>query len=221
MRGKRSLSVFILGIAALGCSQPAPPAEAPPVEEPVAQHQGQWMIKAEVAESCSCNVTCPCLFGSPSTHEYCRGSRLVRIEEGRFGDVRLDGFNVVATFSMGEWVRYYVDDKASPEQAEAASQLISAVFPSIAGWGVESSQTAAVNVEQSDSMLSFAVAESEVKMEVMQGKDGKPVRIENLPSFPSLIQYRAIHNRHASSDHEFEYKGTNGFLAKITAADGE
>ncbi|MEE8584372.1 MAG: DUF1326 domain-containing protein [Acidobacteriota bacterium] len=222
MRLKWSQWIFILGFVLLGCSQPAPPAEEPPAQEPAGRHRGQWMLKAEVAESCSCNVSCPCMFGSPATHEYCRGSRLVRIEEGRYGHVRLDGLNVVATFSMGEWVRYYVDEKASQEQAEAAGKLISAAFPSFARWGVESSQKAAVHVEQTDSVLYFAVPESEVKMEVMAGGNGQPVRIENLPNFfPSLIQYRSIHNRHASSDHEFDYTGTNGFLAKFTSTDGE
>ncbi len=26
-----------------------------------------WAIKAEIAESCSCDPTCPCMFGSPPT----------------------------------------------------------------------------------------------------------------------------------------------------------
>ena len=221
MPARWSLCLFLLGFVLLGCSQSAPPAEALSAQEPAGQGRGQWMLKAEVAEACSCNVSCPCMFGSPATHEYCRGSRLVRIEEGRYGHVRLDGLNVMATFSMGEWVRYYVDEKASPEQAEAAGKLISAAFPSFGRWGVESSQRAALKVEQTDSVLYFAVSESEVKMEVMAGGNGKPLRIENLPNYPSLIQYRSIHNRHASSDHEFDYTGTNGFLAKFTSTDGE
>lgn len=219
MRGIWSLWIFAFGLALAGCSQSAPPVEATSTEEPDRQQQGMWMLKAEVAESCSCNVSCPCMFGSPPTHEYCRGSRLVRIEQGRFGDVRLDGINVVATFSMGEWVRYYVDEKASREQAEAAGKLISAAFPSFARWGVESSQKASVKVEQSDSILYFGVPESEVKMEVMSGEDGKPVRIENLNNFPRLTQYRSIHNRHSSGEHKFEYTGTNGFLTHFNSSD--
>lgn len=218
MRRIWSLWIFALGLALASCSQSAPPVEATEAGESAAQQQGQWMIKADLAESCSCNVSCPCMFGSPSTHESCRGSRLVRIEQGRFGDVQLDGINVVVTFSMGEWVRYYVDDKASQQQAEAASQLISAAFPSYERWGVESSQKASVRFEQSDSLLSFGVPESEVKMEVVTGEDGKPVRIENLNSFPNLIQYRSIHNRHSSGGHKFEYTGTNGFLTQFNSS---
>ena len=49
----------------------------------------QWAIKADSAESCSCNLPCPCHFGSPPTHSYCKATGLIEIKKGYYGDVRL------------------------------------------------------------------------------------------------------------------------------------
>ena len=41
-----------------------------------------WAVHADVAESCNCDITCPCNLGSRHTHDYCEGSRLIEIREG-------------------------------------------------------------------------------------------------------------------------------------------
>ena len=49
---------------------------------------------------------------------------MVEIKEGHYGDVRLDGISVVTTFRFGEWVKLYVSENATDEQAKAAAQLM-------------------------------------------------------------------------------------------------
>ena len=83
-----------------------------------------WAIEADYTETCSCDPTCPCLFGSPSTHGYCRGNNLIEINEGHFGDVRLDGISMVTAFSLGKWLKIYIDEKATDEQAKALVELV-------------------------------------------------------------------------------------------------
>ncbi len=50
-----------------------------------------WMIKGPKIASCSCDYGCPCEFNAPPTRAPCEGLECMRIEEGYFADVRLDG----------------------------------------------------------------------------------------------------------------------------------
>ena len=58
----------------------------------------------------------------------------------------------------------------------------------------------------------------------MKGKNGKPIKIANLPAHgfpvPPLLdhtQYRSVILKHEAEDEQFEYSGTNGFTARIEA----
>ncbi len=57
-----------------------------------------WMIKGPKIASCNCNFGCPCEFNAPPTHDICEGLEAHRIDEGWFGDVRLDGLIYGARF---------------------------------------------------------------------------------------------------------------------------
>ena len=82
-----------------------------------AGHAGEWQVTADVAESCSCDVTCPCNFGSEPTHDYCHGNRLYEVTSGHFGGTDISGLQFLVTFSMREWAKLYVSDDASDAQA--------------------------------------------------------------------------------------------------------
>lgn len=178
-----------------------------------------WHIDADVAESCSCNPMCPCLFGSPATKKPCEGSRLIEIKAGHYGDVRLDGLAVVVTFRMGGWSKYYISDKASDEQVEAAVELVSHAFPSFEEWGVVTKEKVPLSVKRTDGRLEFSVPSANVDMKPMQGRDGKPVTVHNLPAdfLDEYTQYVSEENGHKSSDVEFHYSGTNGFTSRLVA----
>ncbi len=53
-----------------------------------------WSVTANVAEVCSCAITCPCNFGGEPSREPCEGNRLIEITDGHYGDTSLDGVNV-------------------------------------------------------------------------------------------------------------------------------
>ena len=156
------------------------------------------------------------MFGSPFTHEVCEGSRLYEIKKGRFGDVSLDGLRVLVTFRVGEWVRYYVSEAATDEQLKAVPSLISRASPvfDVETLGVE---RAAISVERSATRIKFSGPASKVEIEAMEGLDGTPIRIENLP-FPDLadyVQYKSIENSHDHPERGFKYSGTNGFTSTV------
>ena len=179
----------------------------------------QWAIKGNFAESCSCAVTCPCNFGSEPTHSHCDANALVEIEKGHYGGVKLDGVSVVFAYRLGDWVKYYVGEKASDEQTKAAVDLLERAKLT-EGAKVLSTQQAKIAVERTKTLVKFSVPESIVEIELMKGLDGKPIKIENLPSafLVDYTQYKSIINRHTSKDKSFDYTGTNGIVARIDAS---
>ncbi len=177
-----------------------------------------WAIKAEIAESCSCDPTCPCMFGSPPTRDPCEGSRLYDIEKGHFGDVSVDGLQVVATFRMGKWVKYYVSDRATDEQLKAVASLISRASPAL-DVEVLTLEKVAISVERTDSRVKFTAPASTVEIEAIEGLDGTPIKIHNLPDsdLVDYAQYKSVENSHKSPKDSFHYSGTNGFTSRLDA----
>ncbi len=176
-----------------------------------------WHVTADVAESCSCDVSCPCNFGSSPTHDYCHGNRLYQITKGHHGDTDVSGLEMIITFSMGEWSKFYVSDKATDAQMEALERLTPHFLGGFQRAGILSTERAPLTVERTDDKLKFSVPESSVEMDVMKGFGGKPVMVSNLPSatFQHYTQYKSVDHRHSSSKMEFQYSGTTGFASKL------
>lgn len=87
-------------------------------------------------EACRCAVTCPCNFASDPTEVPCGSMVGWSITDGTFGDTPLDGLNIIAillipanVFAGGWTLGYYVDERATPAQAEA----LTAIFGGQAG----------------------------------------------------------------------------------------
>ena len=51
----------------------------------------EWSLKGSVLIACNCDWGCPCQFNALPTRGNCRAVVALRIDEGHFGDVRLDG----------------------------------------------------------------------------------------------------------------------------------
>jgi hypothetical protein len=200
-----------------GCST-EPRADAPSVQS------SAWSIKADYTDTCSCQPTCPCLFGSAPTLGHCDGITLVEIESGHYGDVRLDGVKVLAVYRGGNWIKFYVTDKADEAQTEAAVKLLPTFEDFFAIENVLEVKNVPLAVERSAERMTISTPNTTATIEIMKGKNGKPIKIENLPSpgFPAPpfldhTQYRSVILKHEAEDKQFEYSGTNGFTAKIEA----
>ena len=183
-----------------------------------------WAIKANYTESCSCNPTCPCLFGSPSTHGYCEGNNLIEIKKGHYGGVQLDGLSAVTSFSLGKWLKIYVDQKATDEQAKALVELLKLeeTFGLIYSGNTKmlSQEKASIAIERTATKVKFSVPDSMVEIEMMKGRGGHPIKIKNLP-VPFMndhTQYKSVTNSHKSQDKAFKHSGTNGLTASIDAS---
>ena len=92
-----------------------------------------WRLVGDWFDVCTCTVPCPCTFAQPPTNNQCQGVLAWHIRDGRFGDVRLDGLNVigVSEFEGNVWVEadvamsMFVDDRADEAQQHALHAIFS------------------------------------------------------------------------------------------------
>ncbi len=100
-----------------------------------------WKMSGQLEEACSCNAACPCWFGSKPTHSQCNGGFALFIDKGSYGNVPLDGLGVAVMgaskegttmmASIGDWdfLTFYIDEKANPEQRKALEAIARETSP--------------------------------------------------------------------------------------------
>jgi hypothetical protein len=54
-----------------------------------------WTIKGDYIETCNCDYGCPCNFTGFPSNGFCRALVGYDIREGKYGDTRLDGLDVI------------------------------------------------------------------------------------------------------------------------------
>ena len=90
-----------------------------------------WTVKGIQFGTCNCAFGCPCQFEAPPTEGHCRGMEAIRIEEGHFGEVPLDGLMLVVLYAWpgavhegdGE-MQAIVDARADTAQREALVKIV-------------------------------------------------------------------------------------------------
>jgi hypothetical protein len=91
----------------------------------------EWEIRATEYANCNCSYGCPCQFGAPPTHGNCRYVAGYQIEQGHFGEVKLDGLRAAA---IGSWpgaihqgngtMQVVIDERADARQREALLKIM-------------------------------------------------------------------------------------------------
>jgi hypothetical protein len=89
----------------------------------------QWHVAGDWFDVCRCDIPCPCEFAQAPTNNYCEGVLAWHIGEGHYGDVRLDGLNLIAleSFEGNLWAGeakvvmtgLFIDERADERQREA------------------------------------------------------------------------------------------------------
>ncbi|MEZ0335371.1 MAG: DUF1326 domain-containing protein [Gemmatimonadales bacterium] len=94
----------------------------------------QWHLKGDWFDVCSCNVPCPCGFAQAPTNNKCEGVMAYHVREGAYGNVRLNGLNVIAIsmFEGNAWAKenpvtlgIFMDERADDAQREALQKVFS------------------------------------------------------------------------------------------------
>jgi hypothetical protein len=92
----------------------------------------RWHIVGDWFDTCKCSIPCPCTFAQPPTTGDCEGILAWQIRKGNYGDVPLDGLNVMAAvaFIGNIWegntkasMAMFIDERADERQRDAL-QLI-------------------------------------------------------------------------------------------------
>ena len=91
----------------------------------------QWRIKGSLPAGCNCDWGCPCNFNAPPTYGNCEGPYVWHIDEGRLGDVSLDGLWVCIAQSFpgalheGQGTcQFIIGARADDRQREARLTLL-------------------------------------------------------------------------------------------------
>jgi hypothetical protein len=92
----------------------------------------EWRVKATELANCNCSYACPCQFSALPTQGFCEASVAWRIDEGHFGDVRLDG---LCAISLLKWpgavhegngtMQLVIDERADRAQRDALIKIMS------------------------------------------------------------------------------------------------
>jgi hypothetical protein len=105
----------------------------------------QWRIAGDWFDVCNCNIPCPCTFAQPPSSGACEGVLAWHIREGHYGNVPLDGLNVMAlaAFEGNIWggetkmtIGVFIDERAEEGQREALQMIFggrAGGFPAIFG----------------------------------------------------------------------------------------
>ena len=97
----------------------------------------EWRLVGDWFDICSCDIPCPCEFAQAPTGNDCHGMLAWHVREGHFGDVRLDGFNLLALgdFEGNLWageakatMGLFIDERATSSSARPCRRS-SAVRP--------------------------------------------------------------------------------------------
>ena len=91
-----------------------------------------WTLKGSYAETCSCELMCPCnlSFDHGATYDYCRATLAFQISEGEIEGTDVSGCKAVfiidtpKVMTDGNWkLGVFIDDRATDEQAEKLTSV--------------------------------------------------------------------------------------------------
>jgi hypothetical protein len=99
----------------------------------------EWALRGEYMENCNCDYLCPCIYTNPqegATHDQCIAVMVFRIDEGHFGETKLDGLKFALVIRSGKvmadgnWIFAGVVDESADVVQRAA---LAAIFGGEAG----------------------------------------------------------------------------------------
>ncbi len=91
-----------------------------------------WRLKGKWIKNCNCAFGCPCDFNARPTQGHCEGLVGMEVDEGHFGEVRLDGIRWAATVHFpgalhegNGTCQVIIDESTDERQREALLTILS------------------------------------------------------------------------------------------------
>lgn len=92
----------------------------------------QWELRGRELVNCNCNYGCPCQFTAPPTHGHCQAVAAAQIDQGHYGQVRLDGLRYAMILQWPGAIHEghgrcqpIVDERADDAQRHAMLRILS------------------------------------------------------------------------------------------------
>ena len=91
-----------------------------------------WKLKGSYAETCSCELMCPCnlSFDHGATYDFCRATLAFHVKEGEIDGTDVAGLNAVViidtpkVMTEGNWrLGMFSDERAGDEQADKLGKV--------------------------------------------------------------------------------------------------
>ena len=182
----------------------------------------QWQLNGAYFESCNCDVACPCIFLGPPTRGDCTLLVAWHIDQGHFGDTRLNGLNtVLAVHSPGHMLQtkwkaaLYLDERATQEQRDSLTKIfagqagghlanVAACVGEVLGVKAVPIDYRAEGKRRSISINGLA----DLEIEAVPGQNGAEVTIADapfciVPGIPSVV---AKSKRLSYSDYGYQWE---------------
>lgn len=92
----------------------------------------KWNLSGDWFDVCKCNIPCPCLFAQTPSYGDCEGVMAYHIKHGQYGEISLDGLNVLILdfFKGNVWagktkvdIALFFDESANEEQRKAMNMI--------------------------------------------------------------------------------------------------
>ena len=190
-----------------------------------------WKIKGYYFESCTCDLVCPCIFLQPPTQETCEVMVGWQIDEGHMDGTDLSGLHVAAwiyapgLMTEGNWkLALYIDENADDAQKEALTKIYSgavgghpAMIASLIG-EVMGLHSAAISFSYKDKRKEMIIKGiGELKMDAIEGQEGKLVTVSNhplaiSPGFPAIV-HKSENLKYTDHGKQWQQSGTVGLSA--------
>jgi hypothetical protein len=158
-----------------------------------------WNLRAQLIETCSCNMFCPCWYGARELmvmdRGWCTTTQWYLIENGRSADVDLSGRTVVLTmdfpgptlFDGNGTGRLYIDDGASADQRRELEAIFQGkkggavqLFGSIvANWLPTKAGSVALD-EQDNKTTARIAGVGQVESTLLKDESGRVMTAQNL-----------------------------------------
>ena len=197
-----------------------------------------WAMNATIIDGCSCQVLCPCIFGSPATvgsaathqhkgHRSCYFNAVFRVNKGHYGKVSLDGLKFWFAGDKGDarTVELTFEPSATKKQREGIRAFLSHFLP--LKWeslteGPDAKIDWTVEATRAEAKLDGGKA-AEVVLTRFSGATGEGTTvIKNMSYFAAarndgfnILPVEHLVYRRGPKPAPFEFRGTSGWTITI------
>jgi hypothetical protein len=191
----------------------------------------QWKLNGDYFESCNCDAACPCIFRGPPTRGDCTVLVAWHIDQGHFGDTRLNGLNtVLAAHSPGHMLQtkwkaaLYLDERATQEQRDSLTKIFAGQagghLANVAACVGEVLGVKAVPIDYRAEGKRHSIAIkglADLEIEAVPGQDGAEVTITAppfcvVPGIPSVVA-KSKRLSYRDYGYQWELSDRNGFYS--------